>query len=119
YLLGTGPNTLNVPPPASPAALLALGGSLKANVAHTGWTEGQTFQTGLTFVFTPNTTVAYTDSTGAYDVDFVSNRDGSSATRPSYAAMTARSYHGGGIVNVLLMDGSVRSVSSSISLATW
>jgi prepilin-type N-terminal cleavage/methylation domain-containing protein/prepilin-type processing-associated H-X9-DG protein len=121
YLLGTGlPGTLGAPPPDSPAAQLALGGSLKANVSHTGWTEGQTFQTGLTFVFTPNTPVIYTDSTGQkYDVDYVSNRDGSSATRLSYAAMTARSYHSGGIVNVLLMDGSVRSVGSTVNLATW
>jgi prepilin-type N-terminal cleavage/methylation domain-containing protein len=120
YLLGTGlPSTLNSPPPATPAALLALGGSLKANVSHTGWTEGQTFQTGLTFVFTPSTAVPFTDSTGPYDVDYVSNRDGSSATKLSYAAMTARSYHSGGIVNVLLMNGSVRSITSSISLATW
>jgi prepilin-type N-terminal cleavage/methylation domain-containing protein/prepilin-type processing-associated H-X9-DG protein len=120
YLLGTGlPSTLNAPIPASSAALLALGGSLKANVSHTGWTEGQTFQTGLTFVFTPNSVVPFTDSTGTYDVDYVSSRDGSSATRYSYAAMTARSYHSGGSVNVLLMDGSVRSVTSSINLTVW
>jgi prepilin-type N-terminal cleavage/methylation domain-containing protein/prepilin-type processing-associated H-X9-DG protein len=121
YLLGPGvPNVLNAPPPDSPAALLALGGSLKANVAHTGWTEGQTFQTGLTFVFPPGTPVLYTDATGTtYDVDYVSSRDGSSATKLSYAAMTARSYHSGGAVNVLLMDGSVRSVTPPIALATW
>jgi prepilin-type N-terminal cleavage/methylation domain-containing protein/prepilin-type processing-associated H-X9-DG protein len=120
YLLGTGlPSTLNAPPPASPAELLALGGSLKANVAHTGWTEGQTFQTGVTFVFTPNTRVIYTDSSGnKYDVDYVSNRDGSSATKLSYDAMTARSYHPG-VVNVLLMDGSVRIVANEITLNTW
>ena len=47
YLLGSGlpPNT---PPPATPADVLALGGSLKTAISHTGWTEGQTFQTGLT-----------------------------------------------------------------------
>jgi prepilin-type N-terminal cleavage/methylation domain-containing protein/prepilin-type processing-associated H-X9-DG protein len=121
YILGPGvPNTLNAPSPPSVAALLALGGSLKANVGHTGWTEGQTFQTGLTFVFTPNTPVIYTDASGnTYDVDYVSNRDGSSATKLSYAAMTARSYHSGGVVNILLMDGSVRSVTPTIDLATW
>ena len=106
YLLGTGPTTLNAPPPNTPADILALGGSLKTNITHTGWTEGQTFQTGLTFVFPPGTVVPYTDATGTtYDVDFVSSRDGSSATKPSYAAMTARSYHSAGVVNVLLMDG--------------
>jgi prepilin-type N-terminal cleavage/methylation domain-containing protein/prepilin-type processing-associated H-X9-DG protein len=119
YLLGTGlpPNT---PPPATPAQQLALGGSLKSEISHTGWTEGQTFQTGVTFVFPPNTQVLYTDPSGCiWDVDYVSNRDGSSATRLSYASMISRSSHGGGIVNVLLMDGSARSVHDSISQATW
>ena len=120
YLLGPAqPNALNVPPPNTPADLLAYGGSLKTEITHTGWTEGQTFQTGLTFVFPPNTYVEYISAGVSYDVDYVSSRDGSSATNLSYASMVSRSYHGGGIVNTLLMDGSVRSVSSTISQATW
>jgi len=120
YLLGTGnPAVPQAPPPATPADTLAYGGSLKASVGHTGWTEGQTFQTGFTFVHPPNTVVSYTDPTGTYDVDYVSNRDGSSATRYSYDAVTARSYHNGGIANVLLMDGSSRAVTSNIDLGIW
>jgi prepilin-type processing-associated H-X9-DG protein len=119
YLLGAGSFPPNTPPPADPAALVALGGSLKTNVTHTGWTEGQTFQTGLTFVFPPNTQVPFTSGGTTYDVDYVSSRDGSSATKLSYAAMTARSFHGGRVVNALLMDGSVRTVKSSISQAAW
>jgi prepilin-type N-terminal cleavage/methylation domain-containing protein/prepilin-type processing-associated H-X9-DG protein len=120
YLLGSGnPSALNAPSPSTPAEVLAYGGSLKTN-AHTSWTEGQTFQDGVTFALTPNSYVPYGDAASGltYDVDYVSSRDGSSATRPSYAAMTSRSYHSG-LVNVLLMDGSVRSVSKSISLDTW
>ena len=41
------------------------------------------------------------------------------ATRISFDAVTSRSYHSGGVVNVLLMDGSVRPVTSNINLATW
>ncbi|MDB5392231.1 MAG: hypothetical protein JWM11_7877 [Planctomycetaceae bacterium] len=121
YLLGSGnPNTLGVAPPAGPASVLGYGGSLKAIVGHTGWTEGQTFQTGFTFTLTPGTEVPYSDATGQYDVDYISSRDGSSATNMSYDAVTARSYHSGGIiVNVLLMDGSVRSISENISLIVW
>jgi len=119
YLLGTGSFQHNTPPPADPAALVALGGTLKTNVTHTGWTEGQTFQTGLTFVFPPNTQVPFVSNGATYDVDYVSSRDGSSATKLSYAAMTARSFHGGRVVNALLMDGSVRAIKSSISQPTW
>ena len=36
----------------------------------------------------------------------------------TYAAVTSRSYHTG-LVNVLLMDGSVRSVTNGIALSTW
>lgn len=68
-------------------------------------------------MLTPNTVAPYTGVT--WDVDYGSNRDGSSATKLSFAALTARSYHTGGLVNVLLMDGSVRGVSKSIKLATW
>jgi prepilin-type N-terminal cleavage/methylation domain-containing protein/prepilin-type processing-associated H-X9-DG protein len=119
YLLGTGAQGPNTPPPNSPADILALGGKFSSN-SHTGWTEGQTFQTGLTFVFPPNTAVSYVNPADGltYDVDFVSNRDGSSGTKLSYAAMLARSYHAGG-VNALFMDGSVRFVSSTIDQTTW
>jgi prepilin-type N-terminal cleavage/methylation domain-containing protein/prepilin-type processing-associated H-X9-DG protein len=53
-------------------------------------------------------------------VDFVSCREGGAACTglPTYAAVTARSYHSG-MVNILLMDGSVRSANDSINLATW
>jgi prepilin-type processing-associated H-X9-DG protein len=49
-------------------------------------------------------------------VDFVSATETSPGD--AYAAVTARSYHNGG-VNVLLMDGSVRFVTSGLSMATW
>ncbi len=120
YMLGNASFPANTPPPNSPAEVLALGGTLKTLITHTGWTEGQTFQTGVTFVLPPNTKTPYTNPSDGveYDVDYVSSRDGSSAMRLSYAAMTSRSYHSG-VVNVLLMDGSVRSVRSTIALPAW
>jgi prepilin-type N-terminal cleavage/methylation domain-containing protein/prepilin-type processing-associated H-X9-DG protein len=116
YLLGGTPTAT---PPATPADQLALGGSLKIDSAHTGWTEGQTFHNGVTFVFPPNTRVPFTNNGVEYDVDYISSRDGSSPSAISYASMTSRSYHSGRIVNVLLLDGSVRSVKSTISQAAW
>jgi prepilin-type N-terminal cleavage/methylation domain-containing protein len=119
YNLGSATLPPGTPTPNTPADVLALGGTLKTDITHTGWTEGQGFQTGLTFVLTPNTPVPVTSNGITYDVDFVSSRDGSSATKLSYDVLTSRSYHSSGVVNVQLMDGSVRTVSPNIALATW
>jgi hypothetical protein len=48
----------------------------------------------------------------------MSMRDGESATAPTYAAVTARSYHPG-IVNALMMDSSVQTIDESIDLQLW
>jgi len=116
---GGNPNVLGVPVPTSVSALLALGGQFSSHTGHTGWTESPSFQTGFTFVFTPNTNVIYTNAGTAADVDWDSRREGASATQITYAAMTARSFHSGGIVNVVIMDGSVRTITSAIDLGVW
>ncbi len=117
YLLGGTPTTT---PPSTSTAIIALGGTLRVESAHTGWTEGQTFHNGMTTVITPNLGVPYLNPADGlmYDIDYVSSSDGSSATAKSYASMGSRSYHPGG-VNILLMDGSVRFVAQSIDPVTW
>jgi prepilin-type N-terminal cleavage/methylation domain-containing protein/prepilin-type processing-associated H-X9-DG protein len=112
------PNSLNVAPPANAAALSGFyGGTFDSN-GHTEWVEGDVHETGFTTVLAPNTAVPYVNAGTTYDIDVTSIRDGESTTQPTYAAVTARSYHLG-YVNVAMMDGSVRVVTNQIALPTW
>jgi prepilin-type N-terminal cleavage/methylation domain-containing protein len=95
-----------------------IGGNVQQNTGQTEWADGLCQQSGFTTTFVPNTKIPYDVGGGTYDIDFVSWREGTSATRVTYAALTARSYHIG-MVHGLLMDGSVRPISQNINLATW
>jgi prepilin-type N-terminal cleavage/methylation domain-containing protein len=112
------PNTPNVPPPATPADAIAYGGTLDLNLAHSQWINGMMVQTGLTTAFTPNTPCIMMQGSTPIDVDFMSTRLGLSATNLSYGTLTSRSYHPG-IVQILLMDGSVRAASNQIDKGVW
>jgi len=116
---GGNPNALNAPIPSSTSAVVALGGTFGADTGHTGWTESPAFQTGVTFVFRPNTNVAFSNGGTLVDIDWCSRREGGSATQLTYAAMTSRSYHSGAVVNALVMDGSVRPYTSATDIAAW
>jgi prepilin-type processing-associated H-X9-DG protein len=115
---GGRPASAAVPVPATPAEVLAYGGALKADKGHTEWVDARGTQSGLTTTFPPNTAVPISAGGVTYDVDFTSRREGKTATLPTYSAVTARSFHGGG-VNALLLDGSVRFVADGVSPAAW
>jgi prepilin-type N-terminal cleavage/methylation domain-containing protein len=116
---GDNPSSLGAPPPPTPAAVAALGGSFRSNGGHVEWVDSRTNHTGFTTTFTPNTVVPYVDGSGVpYDIDFTSQREGKSATFPTYAAVTSRSYHPG-MVQILLLDGSARPVVDGINLGVW
>ncbi len=112
--------------PSSPADLAAFAGSAQFKLGpttnqctgHTEWPDGRVHHSGITTTFTPNTPVLYEHEGKTYDIDYNSYQEGKSETQPTYAAVTARSYHPGA-VNVVLMDGSVRGISDSIRLDIW
>lgn len=104
---------------AAGGAQFKLGKSINDNTGHTEWCDGRVHHSGFTTTFTPNSVVSYLHSDGnTYDIDFNSMQEGKSITQPTYAAVTSRSHHSN-IVNVTMMDGSVRSVNDDIDLAIW
>ncbi len=82
--------------------------------AHAEWVDGQALETGFTTAWPPNK--ATLEGSTNVDVDLVGV--GEKSGGPTYAAITARSYHPGG-VNAMFGDGSVRFVKSTITGVTW
>ncbi|QDV63304.1 hypothetical protein Pan14r_01620 [Crateriforma conspicua] len=97
-----------------------LGGSFKQNTGHTEWVDGRCHQAAFTSLFPPNHRVACLQSGVEYDIDFTNMREGRDPSNPArtYAAVTARSYHVGG-VHAGAMDGSIQYVSESIDREIW
>jgi prepilin-type N-terminal cleavage/methylation domain-containing protein len=117
---------VTMPPPSSPAALtlsapfglagLSLAAFDPTKQTHVEWVDGKVHETGFTTAFPPNTEVELTSGGSTYEVDFISATE--SNLGDTYAAVTSRSYHTGG-VNALLMDGSVHFIRNGISSDTW
>lgn len=109
--------------PSNPLGLGTIGGSFSSANGHTEWVSGNSIHSGFTTTFTPNTKIPYTSSGVEYDLSVSGTREvNAGGASPydvaTYAVIPSRSYHTG-IVNSLLVDGSVRSVSENINLTTW
>ncbi|MFN0196391.1 MAG: DUF1559 domain-containing protein [Planctomycetaceae bacterium] len=102
------------------AALTGLDKKLNPATGHTEWPDGRVHHEGFTTTVTPNTNVPYTFGGVTYDADYNSWQEGKNGASgsSSNAIIVSRSYHAG-MVNSLLVDGSVKSISSSIDLGVW
>jgi prepilin-type processing-associated H-X9-DG protein len=84
---------------------------------HTEWLEGEVHHSGFTTAWTPNKiTRAIVGAVKLDDVDIISNREQNGG--PTFAAVTARSYHPGGTY-VAMGDGSVRFTTDTVNGDVW
>jgi prepilin-type processing-associated H-X9-DG protein len=116
--LVTDPN--NVPDSSADPFTVApeYGGSCGAvGQGHTAWVDGNAQETGMTTAWPPNKEILGRMGEGDLDLQGTPLFIGGVAG-PTFAAITSRSYHPGG-VNALFADGSVRFIKSSVAGAIW
>lgn len=120
YTRNGGPASTATPATiAEIVAQIATGVQFK-QTGHTEWPDGRVHHTGMTTVAPPNAKVIFNQGGTDYDCDYNSWQEGKngSAGNATYAAITSRSWHTGS-VNVVLMDGSTRTISDTIDLRVW
>ena len=84
---------------------------------HTEWSDGNAHAAGFTTAWPPNKVIR---GTAAWNLGLDLDLNGANQEKggPSFAAITSRSYHPGG-VNTLFGDGSVRFTKSTINGLIW
>ncbi len=123
YTRNGGSPPEEAPDTAEEASTLVASVADSSNIkdtGHTEWPDGRVHHTGFTATLTPNTLVPFTLNGQIVDADYNSWQEGKngSAGSPTYAIVTARSFHPGQ-VQVGLVDGSVQGMNDDIDLVTW
>ena len=121
YQRNGGPTNTATPAGVGDVEVAVASGAQFKDTGHTEWPDGRVHHSGVTVTLPPNSLVHYNDGSTDYEeTDYNSWQEGKDggAGSPSYAAVTSRSFHEG-IVNILMLDGSVRSISENINLGTW
>jgi prepilin-type N-terminal cleavage/methylation domain-containing protein/prepilin-type processing-associated H-X9-DG protein len=109
----------NIPPPNADPYTVAPeynAASCPPGVSHGTWYDGNTNSTGFTTAWPPNKVISGPPGSGYADLDLGGTPMVNGG--PNFAAITARSYHPGG-VNVLFGDGGVRFLKSTVNGNTW
>ncbi|MEM1225030.1 MAG: DUF1559 domain-containing protein [Planctomycetota bacterium] len=121
YRRNGGPSSTEMPQNQSEAEAVVASGDQFKNTGHTEWPDGRVHHTGFTVTLAPNSRVEHVNSGQLHEqMDFNSWQEGKNgiAGSPTYAMITSRSHHTG-LVNVVKLDGSVTSVTDSITLESW
>lgn len=103
-------------PDADPYTVAPEYGSAACSLGmdHGSWADGNTHETAMTTAWTPNRTILGRSGEGDLDLETRLIVQGG----PTFAAITARSDHPGG-VNALFADGGVRFLKTTINGATY
>jgi prepilin-type N-terminal cleavage/methylation domain-containing protein/prepilin-type processing-associated H-X9-DG protein len=111
---GPNDNPATIPQYTSCSGSIA---ELRPDSGHSEWEDGNTSQAGFTTAWPPNKATPGTfGGVSVPDADLIAIREENGG--PTFAAVTARSYHPGG-VNTLFGDGGVRFVKNSIAGPIW
>ncbi|MGE3818502.1 MAG: DUF1559 domain-containing protein [Isosphaeraceae bacterium] len=113
-------NDPNVIPPPDADPLVVCpeyrGGCAYRAEGHNEWVESGVHHAGFTTAWPPNKLLRGGPNGEYAEIDVNSKREKTGG--PSFAAITARSHHSGG-VNAAMGDGSVRFIKSTVDGRTW
>ena len=120
YTRNGGPPTTNIPNTIGEALAIVQSGVQYKSTGHTEWPDGRVHHTGFTATLPPNSFVPLMVDGYETDADFNSWQEGKSGVngKPTYAIVTSRSYHSG-LVQAVMLDGSVQIVKQDIDLPVW